>query len=359
MALGEIEVRFCRLAGGSRVAYASLGEGPPLVMPPGWLCHLEENWAHPAAASARAKLAAAHRFVWYDRLGCGLSDRGGFEPSLENDVAQLTAVLDDAGIDRAHLIGYSLGAPPVAAFAARHPERVGQLVFYSAFARGRAVSTAEQHEALKQIIRMDWAVGSRALASLLVPNASSQDLRWFDHFQRKATSAQMAVRLLEHLWDMDVRDVLPGIRAPTLVLHDRGDSAIPLRAGQELAALVPGAQLRTLDGNEHDPFLRDSGPMVELILAFVEGRAPAADPTPQLPVDELTPREREVLRLVARGEANKQIAKRLGVTVATVERHITNLYRKLGANGRADAALAAVAMGLVSPEARYRSTGYP
>jgi pimeloyl-ACP methyl ester carboxylesterase/DNA-binding CsgD family transcriptional regulator len=354
MAVGEIETRFCELADGALVAYAISGEGPPLVLPPGWLCHLEESWAHPAAASARAKFAARHRFVWFDRLGCGLSDRGGFEPSLDNDVAQLTAVLDDAGIDRARLIGYSLGAPAVAAFAARSPERVDRLVFYSAFARGRAVSTPAHHEALKQILHTDWAMGSRALASLLLPNASSKDLRWFDQFQRQATSASTAVRLLEHLWALDVRDLLPSIRAPTLVLHDGDDAAIPLRAGRELATLIPDAQLCILDGNEHDPFIRDSGPVVELILAFVEGRALSTAAAPPPPTGELTPREQEVLCLIARGAANKQIAKELGVAVATVERHVTNLYRKLGANGRADAALAAVAMGLVSPDARSR-----
>jgi pimeloyl-ACP methyl ester carboxylesterase/DNA-binding CsgD family transcriptional regulator len=345
----DATVGFCRLADGSRVAYATAGDGPPLVMLPGWLCHLQESWAHPAAASARAKLAAAHRFVWYDRLGCGLSDRDGFEPSLDNDVAQLMAVLDAAGIDRAHLIGYSYGGPPAAVFAARYPERVGRLVFYSAFARGTAISTAEQYEALKHLIRLDWGLGSRALASKLLPNASSQDLAWFDRFQRLATSAEAAVRLIEHRWTMDARDALPCVRAPTLVLHNRDDRAVPLPAGQEIAALVPGAQLCVLDGNEHDPFIRDSGLVVESVLAFVDGRAPPAAAAPQ-PAEEvaLTPREREVLRLIARGAANKQIASALGVAEATVERHVTNLYRKLGANGRADATRAAIVLGLVS-----------
>ncbi len=347
MGLGEEAVRFCRLADGSRVAYASVGDGPALVMPPGWLCHLEENWVHPAAASAREKLAAAHRFVWYDRLGCGLSDRDGFEPSLDNDVAQLVAVLDHAGIDRANLIGYSYGAPPVAQFAVQHPERVERLVFYSAFARGAAVSTKQAHEALKQVIRLDWGVGSRALASRLMPNASSQDLAWFDRFQRRATSSDNAVRLLEYRSSMDVRELLPSIRAPTLVLHNRDDRAVPLSAGQEIASLVPGAQLRILDGNEHDPFIRDSGSVVEEILAFIEGRRPITERV-ETRYDALTPREREVLQHIAEGDANKQIASFLGVSVATVERHVTNLYRKLGAHGRADATRAAVAMGLLS-----------
>lgn len=341
---------FCRLAGGSRVAFASAGQGPALVMVPGWLSHLRESWAHPAAASARAKLSASHRFVWFDRLGCGLSDRDGFELSLENDVSQLTAVLDAAGVERAHLIGYSFGAPPAAAFAARHPERVDRLVLYSAFARGTAVASARQHEALRHLVRLNWGLGSRTLATMMVPNASAQDVRWFDRFQRTATSADMAVQLLDHLRAMDVRDLLPRITAPTLVLHNRDDRAIPVAAGQEIAALIPGAEMQVVDGNEHDPFIRDSGVVIESILAFMDGRAPVIPRAPDVGDAGLTAREQEVLRLVARGSANKQIAATLGITLATVERHITNLYRKVGARGRADAVMAAVAMGLVTPE---------
>lgn len=342
--------RFCRLPGGAQVAFASIGHGPPLVMVPGWLSHLSESWAHPAAASARAKLSTSHRFVWFDRLGCGLSDRDGFELSLENDVSQLTAVLDAAGIERAHLVGYSFGAPPAAAFAARHPDRVDRLVLYSAFARGTAIATPQQHEALKHLVLLNWGLGSRTLATMMVPNASAQEVRWFDRFQRTATTADMAARLLDHLRAMDVRDLLPSITTPTLVLHNRGDRAIRLPAGQEIAALIPGARMQVLDGNEHDPFIRDSGAVVESMLAFVDGRAPVAPPVPDVDAGRLTAREQQVLRLVAEGSANKEIAAALGITLATVERHITNLYRKVGARGRADAVMAAVAMGLVRPD---------
>lgn len=345
----SVPVRFARLATGARIAYASAGQGPPLVMVPGWLCHLRESWSHPSAASARDKLAAAHTFLWYDRLGCGLSDRDGFELSLDNDVEQLVAVLDAAGVKRADLIGYSFGAPPAAAFAARFPERVNRLIFYSAFARLKGHTTAERMDGLKQIVRMDWALGSLALACRLLPNASSQDLRWFSRFQRSAATSEMAARLLDHMWHLDVRDVLPELRCPVLVIHNRHDPAIPLRTGREIAALVPGAGVHILDGNEHDPFIRDSGAVVEAILDFAAGHPPtpraAGPPAPA----ELTAREREVLRLIAHGRANKEIATALGIRIATVERHVTNTYRKLGARGRADAVMCAVAMDLVAP----------
>jgi len=343
-------VRFCRLADGTRVASSTMGAGSPLVMVPGWLCHLEENWRHPAAASARAKLAASHLLVWYDRLGCGLSDREGFELSLDNDVEQLVAVLDVAEIEQTSLIGYSFGVPPAVAFAARFPERVDRLVLYSGFARGSAMMPAETLEAVLQMIKADWSMASQLLATRMVPNASSKDLRWFDRFQQVAAAPEMAAQLLAHTWAMDVRDLLPQIRAPTLVAHNRDDQTIPWTAGQEIADLVPGAELHLFEGNEHDPFIRDSGSVVEAILDFVGGRpiAPASRPAP---ARGLTEREREVLRLIASGATNEAIASRLGIAVKTVERHVTNLYRKLGAGGRADATRCAVAMELVSPDA--------
>ncbi len=135
-------VEFCQTAGGHRVAYAEAGHGRPLVMLPGWLSHVEQLWTHPAAASARAKLARSHRFIWYDRLGCGLSDRTGFSPSVDDDVDQLEAVLAAADVERCSLVGYSWGGPA-----------------------------------------SNWHLGTLALGTMFVPNASGRDLRWFARFQ--------------------------------------------------------------------------------------------------------------------------------------------------------------------------------
>jgi pimeloyl-ACP methyl ester carboxylesterase/DNA-binding CsgD family transcriptional regulator len=339
MPSSRTRVSLCRVPGGAQVAYAIAGTGRPLVFVPGWLCHLEQSFSHPSAASTRDRLAAERQFVWYDRLGCGLSDRDGFEPSIQNDVDQLVAVLDAVGADRADLIGYSFGAPPAAVLAARCPERVGRLVFCSAFARGSAVQTAKQLAALQALIAQNWGLASRTLATMLVPNASAHDLRWFSRFQKAAATAEMAIRLLDHQYAMDVRDVLPAVQAPTLVIHNRHDKAVPFEAGRELAALVPGAELHALEGNEHDPFLRDSGSVIDVILDFVEGRPIGSTPRPapsgarNALGARPTARELEVLEAIALGSTNKEIAMALHVTVATVERHVTSLYRKLEARG--------------------------
>jgi pimeloyl-ACP methyl ester carboxylesterase len=352
--MGDPRIGFCRLPTGQRVAYAEVGHGSPIVMLPGWLSHVEKVWSHPAAASARDKLSAAHRFIWYDRLGCGLSDRDGFTPSIENDVEQLTAVLDAAGVQRCSLIGYSWGGPAATVFAARHPERVDRLVLYATYAQGSAVSSQAGHDSFTALIRANWNLGTLTMGTLFIPNASRADLRWFSQFQRDSTSPEIAVALLDEMRHHDVRDELVQVRTPTLVLTNRHDPVVDPELSKEVAALIPGATLHVLDGNEHEPFIRDSGSVVETVLDFIEGRplrqprAPGA--TPASPA--LSRREEEVLRLLARGGANKAIAKALGITIATVERHVANIYRKLGARGRADAALAAARLGLVDVHER-------
>lgn len=340
--------RFCQVGNDSNLAYASLGEGAPLVMVPGWLCHAHEFWTHPAAARARARLARSHRFVWYDRLGCGLSDRQISSLSLDDDVEQLATMMDAAGIEHASLLGYSFGSPPAAAFAARYPERVDRLVLCSGFARGSTIATDTQFDGLKHIVRMHWGVGSRALAAMLLPTGSSSDLQWYTNFQQSAATAAITELLLEHTRCTDARDILPDVSAPTLVIHNRDDEAVPLHAGKELAALIPGARLHVLEGHDHDPFIRTTGSLVETILDFIDGR-PITTRTPSRASREpLTGREQEVLRLVAEGLANKEIARALDITPATVERHITNLYAKIDVRSRTEAAVRAIEMHLTT-----------
>lgn len=342
-------INFGQLPTGSRVAYAETGEGPPLVMLPGWLSHVEKLWSHPSASSALAKLSASHRFVWYDRLGCGLSDRTGFTPSVENDVDQLVAVLSAAEIERCSLIGYSWGGPAASVFASRHPERVDRLVLLATYARGAAIASPEQHAAFSALIRSNWNLATITLATVFVPNANAMDLRWFSRFQRDAATADTAVELLEEMRRHDVREQLTEIAVPTLVLTNRNDPVVDASNAREIADLIPRSTLHVLEGNEHEPFIRDSGRIVETILEFVEDRPLTTARTTRRPEVRvaLTGRETEVLGLLAGGAANKAIAKELQIRVSTVERHVANIYRKLDARGRADAAIAAVGLGLV------------
>ncbi len=343
----EPRVGYCRLADGAQVAFATAGEGPALVLTPGWLSHVEQVWTHPSAASTLAQLTAQHRVVWYDRVGGGLSDRSRTTSSMEDDRAQLDAVLDATGVDRARVVGYSAGGPVAVNFAAEHPERVEHLVLYSTYARGIDLNSEQEHEGLISIIGTNWKLATLALSSIFLPNGGSDDLRWFSAFQRRAAEPAMAAALLRYMRTQDVRDDLARLTVPTTVITNRHDPAVRPALSREIARLVPGARLYELEGNEHDPFIRDSGDVVEAILAAVEGRTFTPSRPPASTV-ALSPRETEVLALVGKGSSNKDIARDLGVQPATVERHVTNLYRKLGARGRADAAVHAVARGLVT-----------
>lgn len=341
---------FCEVPGGGRVAFAAAGSGPPLVMVPGWLSHVDELWTHPSAGSALQKLSDGHRFVWYDRLGCGLSDRDAVTLSLEDDVAQLEAVLDALDVERCDLIGYSFGGPAAAVFARDHPERVRHLVLYSTYVRGADLADAAPYGALVDLVRSGWDIASVTLASLFLPDAPGADLRWFSRFQRRSVAPALAAELLEYLRTHDVSDVLPDVRVPATVITAKDDRVVPPTHAREIARRLPGARLVMVEGRAHDPFIRDTGDVVEAILAAVEGRPMATEPTAvHRPTEPLTPRETDVLRAVVAGSSNKAIAAELGVSVATVERHLTNLYRKLGATGRADAAVHAVSSGLVPP----------
>lgn len=346
----ERRIAFCRVSDGRKVAWATAGEGPPLVLVPGWLSHVERLWSHPSATSALAQLAERHRFIWYDRIGGGLSDRSRPTLSMDDDRAQLEAVLDAAEVERCRLIGYSAGGPLAVVFAAACPERVEHLVLYATYATGRDLSSQGAHEGLVGLIDANWKLATLAMSSLFLPNGSRDDLAWFSRFQRDAAAPEMAASLLTFLRSHDVRDDLPEVRVPTTVLANRHDPAVPPELTREVARLVPGARLHMLEGSEHDPFIRDSGDVVSAILAAVERRSfTPSQPTPSNTAAVLTPRETEVLTLLGRGQSNKEIARSLGVKSSTVERHVTNFYRKLGARGRADAAVHAVARGLVTP----------
>jgi pimeloyl-ACP methyl ester carboxylesterase/DNA-binding CsgD family transcriptional regulator len=341
-------IGFCQLPTGPTLAYATAGQGEALVMLPGWISHVEKQWTHPAATTARDRLAAGHRFIWYDRLGCGLSDRTGFTPSIENDVEQLEAVLQAAQVERCSLIGYSMGGPAAAAFAAQHPGRVERLILLATYARGWNLASDRQHESMKALIRANWSLGSLTLAAMLIPNGSRRDLHWFSRFQRDAATAEMAELLYDAVRMHDARRALAAVRSPTLVLTNRHDPAVHPDNAREVAALVPGATLCVLDGNEHEPFVRDSGGVVETILDFVAGRPLSVPPRTAAPtVPALSPREADVLKLLAEGLPNKVIAQRLDIAIATVERHVASIYRKVGARGRADAALHAASLGLI------------
>jgi pimeloyl-ACP methyl ester carboxylesterase/DNA-binding CsgD family transcriptional regulator len=343
------EVRFCQVPGG-RVAYATVGSGPPIVLAPWWISHIELDWERPDFRAFVETLARNRTVVRYDPLGTGLSDRTDAKHGgLDAELVTLEAVLDGIDVPRAALLGISSGACVAAALAARSPERVEALVLLGGYASGATITTPEVRDSILGAVRAHWGLGSRLLADVFLPEASAAELDAFARFQREAASAEAAAEHLSFVYSVDVREDLPRVRTPTLVLHRRDDRAIGYDHGRELAAAVPGARLFTLAGSQHLPWRGDAAAVVAAVGEFLDGR-PA--PPPELPPADdgpavLTERELEVLRLVARGLSDGEISERLVVSPHTVHRHVANVRAKLREPSRASAVASAARRGLL------------
>ena len=247
------QIRFCEVDG-RRVAFATAGEGPPLVLPAYWGSHLEVEWSFPEYRAFISALATDRTVIRYDRLGTGLSDRVRPErPGVEAELRTLEAVIGDRG--PVSLLGISWGSCVAVAYAARHP--VEALAIVGGFAKGAEAASAPLREAILATVRAHWGTGSRMLADVWVPGADAATRDAFAALQRAAADAETAAAMLEAIYATDVRDLLGDVRAPTLVVHRRDDRAIPFEMGRDLAARIPGARLVALEGEIHLPWLGD------------------------------------------------------------------------------------------------------
>jgi pimeloyl-ACP methyl ester carboxylesterase/DNA-binding CsgD family transcriptional regulator len=349
---------FARLPDGRRVAFAVTGSGPALVLPAWWVSNVVEDWHFAPLRRFIEGLAAGRTVVRYDRLGTGLSDRDRppetFTPEFED--ATLCAVLDELGlVTRVALLGISCGSCTAVSFAARRPERVDRLVLYGSYAQGRALGSPEARASMIGLVRSHWGLGSRLLADMFGPDWSAEDRAAFTVAQRTAADAEIAADLLALIYDTDVRDELPEVHAPALVVHRERDRAMGLKGAREVAALLPHADLVTLPGNTHLPWHGDGDAVLRVVAPFLgiegppvpPGDAEAGDGAATL--SELSAREREVLALVAAGLSDAQIAERLVISPHTVHRHVANILAKLRRPTRAAAAVAAARAGLLGP----------
>jgi pimeloyl-ACP methyl ester carboxylesterase/DNA-binding CsgD family transcriptional regulator len=344
----EHEIRFCPTSAG-RVAYSTVGDGPPLVFPAWWVSHQEVLWEDDWYRRFVTALAERHTVIGYDRPGTGLSDReGAARLTIEQDVALLDELLDHVGIQRCSLFGFSAGGALAGVYAAARPQRVQRLIAYGAHANGALIADADARRQMVELVRAHWGVGSRVLAAVFLPDADAAALDWFTHYQRASATPEIAARVLEAIYDTDVRDSLRQVVAPTLVLHRTDDRAVPFEAGREIATLVPGAVLRPLAGAAHPPWRGDTGAVLAAMSDFIRlgsyAFEPADAPAPETPLSE---RELDVLRLVAEGLSNEEIAERLSLSTHTVHRHVANVRAKLDQPSRAAAAAAAIRAGLI------------
>ncbi|HJM49328.1 MAG TPA: alpha/beta fold hydrolase [Alphaproteobacteria bacterium] len=253
------EIRFCQAADGVTIAYATVGDGPPLVKAPNWMHHLEYDWQSPVWGHLLRAFARDHTLVRFDQRGNGLSDWNAPTIDFDSMVDDLASVIEVTGLERFPLFGISQGCSYSIAYAIRHPEKVSRLLLYGGFAKGglQTGSEADQQMAAleTQMIREGWGQDNPAFRQFFttrfMPGASKEQMDWFNEMQRNTTSPETAARLRGLTNNIDVSDLLAGISVPTLVLHCRDDGIVPFDAGRRMAASIPGARFVALEGHNH------------------------------------------------------------------------------------------------------------
>lgn len=353
------EIRFSTAPDGVQLAYATSGVGPPLVKVANWLSHLEFDWQSPVWRHWLTGLSRHNTLVRYDERGCGLSDWEAANLSLDAWVADLETVVETAGLRRFPLFGMSHGATVAIAYAARHPEQVSKLILYGGYVRGRFKRTLthaerDEAEALLKLISFGWGQENSAFrqvyTTLFIPEGTDLQMRWLNDLQRITTSPKHAARIIEAYFSVDVQDLAPRLRVPTLILHGQADAVVPFDEGRHLATLIPNAHFVPLDSKNH--VLLETEPAWERFLHEVHtflDVSPSAEPFP-----ELTAREHDVLELIAQGLSNDVIAAKLFRSPATVRNHITSVFAKLNVESRAQAIVKAREAGLGRSEGHAR-----
>ena len=271
--------RYAR-SGEASIAYQAIGDGPlDLLFLPGWISQVEHLWELPALRRYLERLAAFSRVIVFDRRGGGLSDRVLGEYSLEQDAEDALAVLDAAGSERTALLTYSLGGPVGVMLAAEHPDRVGALIMYASVARTSwapdydwALRSEERIEAAERGVAI-WGEPDNPAIALFAPSMADDPAlgAWFARLQRLAASPGEARAMARAAVDLDVRQHLPRISVPTLIMHRRGELIWDLRHSRYLAEHIPGARYVELEGNDSFPFMGDMDAILEEIEEFLTG----------------------------------------------------------------------------------------
>ena len=347
------QIRFCTSRDNVRIAYATCGDGPPLVRSLQWGTHLELDWQTPIWRPWLSALSRSSTLIRYDARGCGLSDREVDDFSSERQVDDLDAVINACGLQRFSLIGMTGGGPSSIVYATRYPERVSHLVLYGSYLRGRiARSTTpelkDETETLLRLITLGWERDESSFRQLYtsqtIPDATADQFRSFNELLRRFTSPANAEKLLRALHAEDISDLAPLVRCPTLVLHACEDARIPFEQGRALAAAIPNARFAPLDSRNH--FLLEQEPAWRTLLAELQAFLPKAMAALGRAAERnisngLTPREHEVLELVAQGLDNRYIGERLHMGEKTVRNNVSIIMAKLGVHTRAKAIVTA------------------
>ena len=252
-------------SGDLHIAYIVEGDGPiDLMWIPPWISQVEYLWSERSLMRVMRRITSFARFITFDRRGSGLSDPFFGAPTLEEQMDDLTAVMDAVGSERVAIVGTLEGGPMAAMFAATHPDRVSALVLYATFARATWAPGYEfawpadvRAEYMDELVE-HWGEG-RVVAGVAPSEAGDPGfMEWAGRLERLAASPSTIRRIMDLIGEFDVRDVLPSIRVPTLVMHRRDDSFIKIEHSHYLAEHIPGARYVELEGSDNMFSLGDS-----------------------------------------------------------------------------------------------------
>ncbi|MEZ4552980.1 MAG: alpha/beta fold hydrolase [Dehalococcoidia bacterium] len=330
-------IRYATTDDGVRIAFTARGDGPPIVCAPAIpFSHLEAAEREAGQRRWSERLAQRAQVIRYDSRGTGLSDRGATDFSLDAMQRDLAAVVERLELDSLTLCGFFNGSPAAIAYAAAHAA-VERLVLWGGFARGSDVYLLPFAAPSPATVAALWDQITDTAARTWT--ASSAEARSMAEFFRACVEPDVALAAFSAAREYDVSTLVPQVQARTLVLHRRDAPSQRFELARDLAARITEASLVVLPGEAASPFSGDIEEPIAAIERFLGLRDDTVDaPLPAVPSsDALTPREVEILALLAGGSANKEIAARLGLSVHTVERHLTNLYGKIGVRSRSEA----------------------
>jgi DNA-binding CsgD family transcriptional regulator len=325
-------VRYARTADGVSIAWQSIGEGPALVhLPTIPFSHLEIEWTFPEYQQWYRALGNGRRLVRYDNRGSGLSHQAICDFSLAGHVDDLDTVMRVVGLAETALFAGFTAGPVALAYAVRYPEKVTAVVLWCTWARGIEMRIPRV-SAVQDMLPQDWEIYTETMAHLLLGWSAGEPARRFAAYMRDCVTQPVAHAIFHEYREMSVGDVLTQVRCPVLLLHRRSVPFPSVSLATDLVAELSDGRLALLEGSSGAPYLGDMDEVVRAVDGFLAEREKAAYP------DGLTAREVEVLRLIAAGKSNREIADHLVISSNTVARHISNIFTKTRAANRAEAA---------------------